>query len=420
MERQAAICARLPDSLLLERMRKSVLVEGSKQSLQTYLDSLKRAQVNAAQVAGLKPEQLSLCEMLLRPEETLERLNSKVLDGTWRPSTLATTVTAMMALLKHGELREDERAGPRFARAGVKWRDLGQQMVAGAKEKATADDKKSSAEDRDNKVTWVQVSKVSERLEAEADQLRARGQDHAAADMEALLSSFYCDMPPRRQSDYFRIFIVREDVPAQRAAADREPAYLDMTREMMRAGDGHPLLVIKEFKTAKKYGPWLARLPPRTYGLLRRSLESRPRDFVFTRATGAPFEDANAFTKRHNILLRRWFGPGVTLRHLRHASASRLHSDPRITPEEREQYAIAMGHSLKVSGTVYATASKPTMRRDGSYDVISAGTDGRPVVYECRPKSAAPKSKPNLTLNIKPATVGKQIRHMTKNNKGVA
>lgn len=411
-ELRSQTCARLSDEELLGRLRRKA-EEGvfTRQTLRTYEEGLRRTQL---QVAGRttktgtrgkggktgtqvlqqgqqeQPGLPGLCGLMLSPDETVEALRA---NTQWGPSTRVACMSAMMSLMKHAGLREDERAGGRFSVAWLRWRALKAVEDAAVAELRATQKKEGAGRDAE---LWGRVMETSDRLEREAAGLRARlrrgvsGAEASAlrrqlaeADERALLSSFYRDLEPRRQADYHRVRIVRQE--GERAEAERGPAYVDATAGALRRGGGRPRLVVREYKTRKTYGDFEVALPERTWRLLKRSLESRPRSWVFCRPTGEPYRDANAFTKWHNGLLRQWYGQGVTLRALRHARATQLHNDPRKTAEERARIAYEMGHSVEVSAGVYASGEAPKLREDGTFEIMATGRSGEPERYECRP-----------------------------------
>ena len=367
MEPHASVCKRFPDEEILSRVRASGTV-ASAATMGTYMLGASRA----LQYVGAKERGLGLCHVLLTPETSFGELQAAVKKGGWSAATLFTTVGSLMAVVKHAGLRFDDRAGGKFARASAVWNRL----LKRARKQAAAEPAAAAP-----RLTWMEVVRKNDEL---AEAAEKAGADGRRAVRLALLSSIYTDVDPRRQSDYWRLFVVRRD--ADRARAAREPACVDVTPATLRRTGGLARLRVTEFKTKKSEGPFSAALPKRTTGLLLRSLELEPREYAFVGADGQPFKSALSFTKMHNRHLAAWFGPGVVNRHLRHARATMAHGDPLMSYADRARVAANMAHSVEVSGRVYADGPRPTVRKDGSFDLVAAGAAGRPEEYVCMPK----------------------------------
>lgn len=367
--------AKAPDD---EEVLRRVEKNASAASWPTYLAGAKRA----LRAVGGKS---TLCGIILAPRRSFE----KIAAATQSPKTAETTVKSLLAIVKHAGLREHASMGGRFARASAAWKALltGQEgLEVGS----------SGSSQPRPEVQWIDVVKNNAALAARARRTawEASKGDAAAAralparQAAALLSSFYTDMEPRRQSDYWRVYVVRKEKDLARGQT-AEPAFIDARPSALRKSANRlPALVVREFKTAKAYGPWRTVLPAPTWRLLRASLKTRPREYVFTRATGEPFNSAHAFMDVHNAHLSKWFGHGVTNRVIRHARATQINRDPMLAPADRERHALAMGHSMRISAKVYATGSRPAVGRDGSFDMTSE-VSGRARVYHCAPVAVA-------------------------------
>lgn len=375
MEPIESVCARFPDDEILRRVRESVT---SPATLKTYMLAARRA------LACLRaPERgIGLCRVLLTPESSFDELHDALRKDGRSPATVSTTVGSLMGLMKHAGLKLDGSAGGKFARANAAWiRILERHNRAAAKARLAS---AAAARDPASRLAWMTVFKKNEEL-AEAA-AKAPPAERAHAVRLALLSSIYTDLDPRRQSDYWRLYVLAAAV--NRARAEREPAYVDVTPATLRRNKGVAQIHIREYKTAKRYGEFDIPLPKRTSDLLLRSLELEPREYVFTGSDGLPFKSAHAFAKMHNRHVAGWFGAGVVNRHLRHARATAVQGDPLLSYAEREGRVANMAHSMCVSGRVYATGPKPVVRKDGSFDLVTEGATGRPEEYVCVPKRA--------------------------------
>jgi hypothetical protein len=298
----------------------------------------------------------------MRPNETYARL-----DAALRPKsvqTLATTLGGLLAILKHTGMREDIEHGGKASRFGKRWQALYKPLMKELDERR----KEGVPTDRQaaGAVSWLHVMAKNEELIAAATK-KPLGLE---ATLDALLSSIYVDMEPRRQGDYRRVYLMRSKGSAERAS--KEPAHVDMTLKK-------PTIEVREFKTAKTTGTWRAELPERTASLLLQLPPSR--EYLFAREDGTPFK-VSGYTDYHNRKLKAWFGPKASNNSLRHARASVIQSDFTMSAGEKDAAAKAMGHS---PGMNQRYAYLPSAN-GGTVEIVGRGKDGKAVVYECTPK----------------------------------
>ena len=147
---------------------------------------------------------------------------------------------------------------------------------------------------------------------------------HAYASRDHLLLAMYSLIPPRRQLDYTRVHI----------GPHQTQSYIDLN---------HGFIHLTQYKTAKHMGPWSRKLPKKLLDIIRQSVASNPRSFLFEGLQG-PFEDAGAFAAYSNRTLARIFEKPVTVNSLRHAYAAWV----SVHDMDTTKVAADMGHSEKM------------------------------------------------------------------------
>jgi integrase len=137
-----------------------------------------------------------------------------------------------------------------------------------------------------------------------------------------LLLGMYTYIPPVR-SDYARVRLVTEDLV--------EGDFINTVTGKM---------VIRDFKTSKKYGPHDVVLPEELLAMVRSGMGGDP-DWLFGNKTDM------GYNKWANRILKSLFGDRITLTSLRHSYISSCDfSDATVA--EREVIASAMGHSVEM------------------------------------------------------------------------
>lgn len=179
---------------------------------------------------------------------------------------------------------------------------------------------------------------------------------------ETLLLAFYTYLPPSR-INFGRVRIYRDASEAPRPDTEEEretPNFVVLppvtvapaakpeadAREGGPRGALPPTLTISAFKNKTARFPRSVReLPAELASLLRRSLEHRPRDWLFVMpSTGGPWgsTDSIAFGNWTREGLRRVFGGRpVTANTIRHSFATALDMNA-MTPREKEATAASM------------------------------------------------------------------------------
>ncbi len=286
----------------------------AKRTEENYLCTLRRlkAQCSAPEAEGGS----SYRTLLMRPGVTYGRLLDRV--ATYK--TLEVTLAHILGIMKHVGLKET----PQFRL----WR--GAYDMIKADTQASRDAGEPTPRQQRGHLDWVQVLAKNEELRRTKD----------PSDMEALLSAMYTDIPPRRQADYFRVFLLCK--PEDEARAVREPAHVDLLSTPAR-------LHVRQFKTARHMGAYETELPSTLEAQIRASLEKKPREYLFVQVNGEPFRRVASFTEYHNRFLKKTFGDGVSNNSLRHAKATHLNSQGSVTLGQRREVAQAMGHGVEMN-----------------------------------------------------------------------
>ena len=342
-----AVCSKYTDaeidSMLREKARHGMI---SNNTLATYLAAVKRVKM----IMRDKPT----CEILMRPAVTMAAVETTL--GCRK--TLEGTVAALMGVMKHVGLRDKspdtiptvkgETRRREFMMWRTKYKQLEDEM---ALQRGSGEPTERQAAGR---LYWKDVQRKHVELKRKS-----------YGTQEYLLSSLYAEMPPRRQGDYYRVYIMVDSKDERRAKS--EPAHIDMTVP-------NPRIYVREHKTAKSYGTWEVELPTGVVDALQASLKNESRDYMFTQTNGMPYSSVNSFTQYHNRKLKEWFGNSVSNNSLRHAYAT-LVNNTTMSANERGAIAKAMGHGTVMNMTY---AFKPNAEGDSPFTRV---INGKVVTY---------------------------------------
>jgi hypothetical protein len=184
----------------------------------------------------------------------------------------------------------------------------------------------ASAKQERTHIDWSDVIKVRDRL--------------PYGSREHVLLSMYTYVPPRRQLDYTQLRVYTN--PKYTPQLDHNHFHTYSIKYKT------PYMFIKEFKNAKYFKSFFNKeIPKELVKIISHSLETEPREYIFTTAKGAPFATANAFQKYSNQVLKSVFdNPEFSVNALRHSYSTHTNKQS-ITVGERQRIAIKMGHSLK-------------------------------------------------------------------------
>ncbi len=145
-----------------------------------------------------------------------------------------------------------------------------------------------------------------------------------------LLLSMYTYIYPVR-ADYYATELIRgDDEPTS-------PNYIRITDDGLE-------LVLRDFKTAKKYPPiHYPSLPEPLSSIILQSIEKQPRKYLFQKPNGLPYS-RTTFSQWASHTLHQIFGVEMTLTLIRHHFVSTLEMDVPVA--QLEKIGQLMGHSV--------------------------------------------------------------------------
>ena len=284
--------------------KSTIITKATKES---YIYSIKRVE---------KYTKTDIETALNDPETTFKTLETYIINR----ASLKTTIAAILGVLKHSGLKTKNK------KLFNRWYKLYTPLL-----KEAADDRlnnRASNRQLNSNIRWEQV------LDKFKDLLNT---DPGGRD--TLLLGFYVILKPRRQEDYFQIYIYSKSlkkIPKLEELKER-PAYIDLKTNT---------LVINLFKTAKSMPPFKKTIPDELLGLLAISLKLTPRKYVFTQSDNSMFTTPNSFTQYSNRIFKKLLGSNVTVNTLRHAYSSYRNS-LSLTLKERKNDSYDMGHTLE-------------------------------------------------------------------------
>ena len=173
------------------------------------------------------------------------------------------------------------------------------------------------AESRTSVMDWT----IAYRKSANEDELS----------QETLLLAFHAlVMPPLRGGDLARVRIGYED--------EGNCIYRNPNDEK------ETLLLIRDHKTSKSFGPLRRVLSGELVKLLRENVENQPREWLFISKSGVPYSESG-FSSWKCVVFKTAFGRPVTSNSLRHAYISGMDRQHQSVSDARS-VARQMGHGL--------------------------------------------------------------------------
>lgn len=149
---------------------------------------------------------------------------------------------------------------------------------------------------------------------------------------ERLLLRIYTEIPPTR-SDHYKTKIYSSDPNNE-------------TENYIVLGTTN-IVVLNDYKTAKRYGRIDIDIPKKLVNEITKSLKKQPREYLFTSGrTNEPYDKKNSFNKWANRVLKKHFNDGFSLTMLRHIYISRTDLGLLSKSElEQEKISSKMCHS---------------------------------------------------------------------------
>lgn len=296
-----------PDAFYFDAFDKAEISEKTRES---YAYSLKRIQKYI-------PDK-TMSAILNTPEESYATLAQTIQNK----SSLQTTVASVLAAFKHSDIKKDI---PDLFR---RWYSFFGPLAAEVEKKRESNIPTDKQEK--SRVSW---ETVEEKLTTATKKERAS--------REFLVLCMYTMIPPRRQEDYYQVYIYQD--PNDASPKETHHAYIDLTVTP-------PILHVKDFKTASTMKAWTKEIPQRLLEEINTSLESNPRDYLLTQKNGDAYTTPNSFTQSTNRCLTKLLGDRVTVNSLRHAYATML-KDKGLSVWEYKQEARDMGNRMIMNMT---------------------------------------------------------------------
>jgi hypothetical protein len=225
---------------------------------------------------------------------------------------------------------------PVYKAAHSHWTVAMNDAEAQKKELAAASPHAKTEKQAENWMSWDEVASKASALSTEVSSFLSN--KHLTVQqwdklLECVVLALYTSMPPRRNADFFHMWVVRK-MPAE---PDRGKNYYDMA-----TGRFH----FFKYKTSKAYGEQVEEAPEGLRELLGALIRHHPlsggktKEFrLIVRADGTPPASDNTITRTLNRIFGRKVGSSL----LRHIYLSSKYGDQ---VKEMEDDAAAMGHSV--------------------------------------------------------------------------
>jgi hypothetical protein len=158
----------------------------------------------------------------------------------------------------------------------------------------------------------------------------------AYASDKYLLLAMYTMKPPRRQWDYSKVHICdkRNDT---------------LKENHLVINDEVPYIYLHDYKTCKGNESYYSPLPLELVDVIRCSLVSNPRNYLFVTKQGLPYNHINSFTKWSNSVIKNTLkNDKASINTLRHSYQNHIKKNSNITYKELETIANDMGHSVRL------------------------------------------------------------------------
>lgn len=151
--------------------------------------------------------------------------------------------------------------------------------------------------------------------------------------IERLLLSMYTYIPPLRAD--FNSVRLYKTVPS-----NPSKNYIHMTKNGCK-------LVLNEYKTFATHGTFEKQLPAELCEEIHASLDNKPREYLFTKRAGGPYDNPNAYMLFANGIFKRLFKKPLTISLIRHSFISTLDFNT-LTIAEKEVIAKDMLHTTRL------------------------------------------------------------------------
>lgn len=304
---------KIDTSKLFDRIRRSpVLSESTKNMYLSRLEDISRL---------LYSNKVKFAQILESPNDFLKRLTEYCnttqgrKGGMLGDSCREIYVASILAIFKHNQDFREQNM-----QLYESWKDVSNAIRSNRDQKY--DSNAPSEEEKKAYIPFAELCRIRDSLPDE--------------DIGKLFLGMSTYIPPQR-SDHCRTRIFKK-----RAPADFNDNYIVFGTDVY--------LILQNFKTAKKYKQIRIEFPPELVNILKASLKSKPRRYLFLSKSGSPFNNERSYNMFANRLLRKITkNQHISLNTLRHIYISnpelRLETKSGI---ERGVLAKQMGHSTSM------------------------------------------------------------------------
>jgi hypothetical protein len=195
-----------------------------------------------------------------------------------------------------------------------------------------------------NWITWDDVAKKIDELKEKVDEFRGSkeiNEHNYNTLLQYIILSLYFYKQPRRNQDYYKMNIVKTDLPS----LDTSLNYLSYDTKQF---------IFNTFKTSKKEGIQKETIPDDLFKIINIYLKYHPiiKGKKIVKSTDVPFlvyHDGKRLEKVNSItrILNKIFGKSIGSSMLRHVYLSSKYGN---VLEEQKKDAVAMGHSVAQQG----------------------------------------------------------------------
>lgn len=186
-----------------------------------------------------------------------------------------------------------------------------------------------------------ETNKPTERQEAgyvEYTKIVSARDELPQGSIKRVLLGMYTHIRPMR-CEYARMAIYKTGAPSSGGENDIEPNYI-----VLKTGR----MIIRAFKTSKHHDSYDIKLPDALMDDIKRSLDAKPRDWLFVNTSGQPYNQMGytAWTMR---VFKSIFKKPLTVSLIRHSFINTLDFN-RLSIKEQKEIALSMGHTHEMQG----------------------------------------------------------------------
>lgn len=284
-------------------------------SVQKLSDDTKAQYISCLRKLLIDVNETSLAKIISNPDIYLDKLKHQKTNGS-----IVCILKSIIAIFKYSDLHTSH------CHIHNKWKDALKPYLQAHNERwenNTPSQKTAACE-----VSWKDIIDKYNKI----SQTKPYSIEHVTLGL-------YTIIPPRRQTDYWKIFIVRNE--DDKNNIDKLcSAIIDLTTQPAE-------LRVMKYKTHKFYKDWVKTLPIPLDKILRTYITNNPQlKYVFQTREGKPYKTHRAFADANNKILKKVTeNDNMSVNIIRHAAATYVHRHPTMPMKYKRQYASDMGHN---------------------------------------------------------------------------